>query len=300
MEKKMTELTNQELIDGAKGRWWLNKAAVCEAELLRRLGAAVSQPTQEQVTAFFLETHGADLQEDMWNGQNMVIFALGVCKKFFAPAPAQEPPKEVMPTARIGRLSQTDSISASVASLKTSGLAAQSVENSSRCKWCDKAIKPCDFTTVAARDCKGFIHADKSGHYCCQTSTSFHEAEPISSGASTGEQPPRDPSRCSLDGASRIPLDREKTKFGACTLIGCKDPIHDYNLEQAASRPSEPSAPQVEDDLLEEIDDYYSRIVCDEAGGKITSAYERKLDIAKLIRKHLPGAPAQPGPEEKR
>lgn len=47
--------------------------------------------------------------------------------------------------------------------------------------------------------------------------------------------PPRDPSRCSICGASRIPIEHPKTKFGPCSLIpgsdgkgGCPDPTHDY------------------------------------------------------------------------
>lgn len=62
-----------------------------------------------------------------------------------------------------------------------------------------------------------------------------HEPEP------TEAAPSLDPSRCSLDGAARIPLDRERTKFGVCTLVagkdgkgGCKDPLHDYNAEREA------------------------------------------------------------------
>lgn len=43
---------------------------------------------------------------------------------------------------------------------------------------------------------------------------------------------PNDKSRCTLCGAPRIPLNREKTKFGACTLIGCPDPLHDYEAEK--------------------------------------------------------------------
>lgn len=53
--------------------------------------------------------------------------------------------------------------------------------------------------------------------------------------------PPSPKDRCSLDGAPRIPLNREGTEFGVCTLIGCTDPLHDYNLEQAAKADSKPS-----------------------------------------------------------
>jgi hypothetical protein len=38
--------------------------------------------------------------------------------------------------------------------------------------------------------------------------------------------------RCSLCGAPRIPLDRDNTRLGVCTLIGCKEPDHDYKIEQ--------------------------------------------------------------------
>lgn len=44
--------------------------------------------------------------------------------------------------------------------------------------------------------------------------------------------PKGDPSRCTLDGSPRVPLTKLPGKrFGACTLIDCKDPLHDYNRE---------------------------------------------------------------------
>lgn len=46
---------------------------------------------------------------------------------------------------------------------------------------------------------------------------------------------PRDKSRCSVCGSGRAPLDREKTRFGVCTLVDCKDPLRDLNIERAAA-----------------------------------------------------------------
>lgn len=66
------------------------------------------------------------------------------------------------------------------------------------------------------------------------------------SAAPARETPPRDPSRCTVCGSRRIPMDRAGTIFGACGLVpgrdgtgGCPDPLHDYNAEQAASPPSD-------------------------------------------------------------
>lgn len=55
-----------------------------------------------------------------------------------------------------------------------------------------------------------------------------------------------DPSRCSLDGAPRIALNPEQTKFGACSLVngkdgtgGCVDPLHDFNKEKEVTNKRE-------------------------------------------------------------
>ena len=57
--------------------------------------------------------------------------------------------------------------------------------------------------------------------------------------------PPRDPSRCSVCGAPRIPIEHPKTKFGLCSLDSrfdgkgeCPDPTHDYYADIALAQPS--------------------------------------------------------------
>ena len=52
----------------------------------------------------------------------------------------------------------------------------------------------------------------------------------------------RDKSRCSLCGAARMPLNREKTEFGVCTFIECKNPTYDLDRERREQpAPGEPS-----------------------------------------------------------
>jgi hypothetical protein len=59
------------------------------------------------------------------------------------------------------------------------------------------------------------------------------------------DQVETDKDRCSLCGSPRIVLDRKRNVFGACTLIGCKDPIHDRRAEIAEKEPAA-STPVVE------------------------------------------------------
>jgi hypothetical protein len=59
-------------------------------------------------------------------------------------------------------------------------------------------------------------------------------------------EPAPDPSRCTVCGSNRIPLDRAGTRFGACSLVpgndgkgGCPDPLRDCDRERAARQPSD-------------------------------------------------------------
>lgn len=56
-------------------------------------------------------------------------------------------------------------------------------------------------------------------------------AEPVTSQPKLG--------RCTLCGCERIPLDREKTRFGVCTFIECKNPTYDLDLERNTVTPQD-------------------------------------------------------------
>lgn len=108
--------------------------------------------------------------------------------------------------------------------------------------------------------------------------------------ASTGEGEPRCP-KCGK-GKSLVIRDYDdglRLVCGAnCGLIVDVDAATglEFSLTKFAQffRPvAAPVSDGPRSDLLEEIDDYYSRIVCNEAKGIITSAHERKEAIRKLM-----------------
>lgn len=61
----------------------------------------------------------------------------------------------------------------------------------------------------------------------------------ITAALSTSTPPSSTDGKCSLCGSSRVPLNREGTKFGACVFPECKDSMHDYNAEQSTDGKTE-------------------------------------------------------------
>ena len=242
MEKKMT--AREKLLDAIEvceqnGTLWTH---VKVAELKEVLGAAVSASPQPRCPK--CGNDGTGLGEALVLGIANVkcwkcatrfeIKQLSDLAPFFAPSPAQEPPKAVL-----------------------------HVENSSRCRHCGKKIK---FVTgnwynaellakaICAEDLTLALACSRDGILCphkpeprpcgdgckgcefCRSESDSKDnlTEPISSGASTGEQPPH-------------------VHTQACYECGHDDcPCHGaYFHEQPmciseAARPSEPSAPKVE------------------------------------------------------
>jgi hypothetical protein len=126
MEKKMTELTNDELIDKLVGAVAIGQydhlpkatlesyrlqATEAKAELLRRLGVAVSaSPQPEKLAKLFHETYerlapqfGYETRKESakaWadvppNNRRLMLAVCAELSTFFAPAQAQEPPTKI-------------------------------------------------------------------------------------------------------------------------------------------------------------------------------------------------------------
>jgi len=245
MEKKMTELTNEELLAKFAGEVlcyykYENYSGPLEQdrrEVLRlmNLGAAVSaspQPSVEELlkefTANYARLNGmreqlATPKYDRYI-EGASDFAEEVERKFFAPAPAQEFSAEFVAQQEELREMNPELYeqgSQNVVRLHEK-LAAQLVENSNRCRHCGGEIIRCWIGHVHEA-CNGFLHRDN--YHRCQSGDGSTIAEPIPGGASTPSTPwpGSNPNKANPEYIS----DAEKSKF-------------------LAARPSEPSAPKVE------------------------------------------------------
>jgi hypothetical protein len=350
---------------------WTARRQEFEAELLCRLGAAVAASPQPptvddlaMVMAYQHRTHTPESRKELWDREPETNpwklqwrdTARLVLATFFAPAPAQELPKEVIENAVSGlddpirevMSTETEirantracSESASVASLKTSGLAAQHVENSTHvanspkwcshrdstlsdeqlksfkfCPWCGSEMPPVE-NSGRCRHCGQ--NAATHGMYCPIPGNYQFAPEPISGGASrlTGTEV-----KGHLCPNCHMPIswvfgngwahDSDGVNIfhcrgGASTGEQPRELIDQYWGPPA--RPSEPSrakyewrgaaqgTPQVEEiarELAEAIRSWQGCLGYEDC--------TTPDDVyAMVLRKHLPGAPAQPGPEEKR
>jgi hypothetical protein len=192
MEKKMTELTNEELLDEFGPDVLTGYGRELRSELLLRLGAAVSASPQPREypkaeagpfwheLSALLEKHKAPyLYEPL---------AEAIFRNFFAPAPAQEPRCDYI-FRDIGTGMQCDKKRghdgdhhATMGSIKEGihiddpeSLAAQPVENSSRCRHCDEEIRKSQHGWRA-----------EHGSTICPDNPNGNDHEPITGGASTG------------------------------------------------------------------------------------------------------------------
>jgi hypothetical protein len=102
---------------------------------------------------------------------------------FFAPAPAQEPPKLMI--SRSGEIHEWCPDCRGDCCSPYKPVAAQPVENSSRCRHCDRELvrRPADRHNWY--DLQGAVWCNAT-----QYKARHEPADPISGGASTGEQPP--------------------------------------------------------------------------------------------------------------
>jgi len=169
--------------------------------------------------------------------------------QFFTPAPAQEPPKGTCPCSKDHGPHEGKLINISWHGLDLTVCerheplyrplppidamaeyrAAQPVENSSRCPKCDQPTKPM----------YGDEPPSEWDHHC--------PAEPISGGASTGEQPPTWEQVLEKEPEPK-PWTSLTERLCPCDRVDCMfcGPRIANRVMNLAARPSEPSAPKVE------------------------------------------------------
>jgi len=117
------------------------------------------------------------------------------------------------------------------------------VENSSRCRHCDLVIIKTDYWRAP------------DGHYSCKNNN-YKSHEPISGGASTGEQPP---DKNALDEHARrvIASHQDRADRDLAKKLGVD--VDEMRKAGVAARPSEPSAPKVELCLPEKVRELLER-----------------------------------------
>jgi hypothetical protein len=327
MEKKMTEQEllldkyRDEIIRGEQMGTIIyrkpTKEAELRAELLHRLGAVSSSPqpkVDEFITSIGFDVSKGDGLGLEWEPRFIATKAV----QFFAPAPAQEGPKEVMPTVPRHKDStaanSTGTLSANVASLKTSGLAAQPTLSLPKVEIYQQDWIP---GFAAFRD-DGEIEANAKAHVILNLS-SF--AGSVQIGDIEAKDVPYLIAESLMHEVIHVLEAWAKVEFSEERVEQLLTEYrHKYGVEapvyqECETRPTPetqafsgaaPGTPQVEEDSRNAARRIAALVTSTHEGCKTIDILRANIErlgaevISEAIRSHLPGAPAQPAPEEKR